>query len=171
VTRVVTESDREAGAEATATSNDGAVTFGPRKPQLARARDAAEPTRPARDDATTDAERDADDDRLRAEEDALRGFYAAIAGAGGAFRTAIAGPAAWPLITRRHPSVAEVWHQGRDCRAWDSPSLAVRWAVRGFWIADYLWETGCMTARVWWRTRITWAITILIVIAWIVWGH
>jgi hypothetical protein len=171
VTEVVTDSDREPGAGATATSNDGAVTFGPRKPPLARARDTAEPTRRARDAATADAERDADDDRLRAEEDALRGFYAAIAGAGGAFRTALAGPAAWPLIIRDNPSVARVWRQGREYRAWDSPSLAYRWAVRAFWIADALWETALMILRVWWRTRITWAITILILIAWIVWGH
>jgi hypothetical protein len=156
----ITEGDEVGPGEATATSNNEAVTFGGREAQLARPRDASQRTRDPDDGATADAD-----------SDVLRAFYALTARAGGAFRTALGGPAAWPLITRRNPSVLEVFRGGRGSRAWDSPSLLVRWPARGAIIAEALWETGCMTARVWFRTRITWAITILIFIAWLVWGH
>jgi hypothetical protein len=171
VTGLVTERDIGPDGEATATSNNGPLTIGGRSPQLARARDAAEPTRGPGDGATPDAD-----------SDALRGFYAAAGRAEGALRDgrakagrgvrmAFAGPRGWPVITRRNPSVLEVFSAGRDSRAWDSPSLLVRWPARGAIIAEALWETGCMTARVWFRTRITWAVTILIFVAYLVWGH
>lgn len=160
MTELVTDSDRTPDGEAASTSISEAVSFGEHEPQLARARDDAEPTGDPEDDASEDTD-----------SDALRVVYGAASRAGGAFRTALAGPAAWPVIIRRHPSVAEVWQHGRTSRGWDSESMAARWAVRAFWISDALWETGCMTARVWFRTRITWAITILLAVAYVVWGR
>jgi hypothetical protein len=156
---VITESDEARDGEAVTSNNNGVIGYGPREPQLARTRDASEPTGAPEDGATGDTD-----------SDVLRGFYTAVAAAGGALRAALAGPAAWPVITRRHPSIAEIWRSGRDSRAWDSDALLVRWPARLFWTADALWETGCSVARVWWRTRITWAVTILLVIAWLVWG-
>jgi hypothetical protein len=160
VTELVTDSDRTPDGEATSTSINEAVSFGEHEPQLARARDDAEPTGDPENDATADTD-----------SDALRAVYDIAGRAGGALRTALAGPAAWPVIASRHPSVLEVWQHGRDGAGWDHPALLARWPARAYWIFDALWETGCMTARVWWRTRITWAITILLVVAYVVWGR
>ena len=159
MTELVTDSDETWSGEAATSNNNKAVTFGEREPQLARMRDSAEPTATPEGDATPDTD-----------SDALRAVYSMVATAGGALRAAFAGPATWPLVTRRHPSVLEVWSHGRDGGAWDHPALLVRWPARVFWTAEAAWETGCMVARVWWRTRITWAVTILLVVAYVVWG-
>lgn len=158
MTGQVTDSDQIAGGEAAATSIIEAVTFGPREPQLARARDDGEPTGAPDGDASADTD-----------SDALRAVYGTAARAGGALRAALSGPAAWPAVTRRHPSVLEVFRHGQYGPGWDHPALLVRGPVRMFWRLDACWETGCMIARVWWRTRITWAITIIGLVAFLVW--
>jgi hypothetical protein len=87
------------------------------------------------------------------------------------------GPAAWPLFSRRCPSVAEVWRRGREFetktghRPWDNPAIVIRLPYRAAVIADAVWETFCMTLRVWFRTRITWAVTIVVIVALIIGRH
>ena len=156
----ITESDETDPGGAAATSNNGAVSFGEREAQLARPREDPEPTAGPDGDATPDTD-----------SDPLRVFYAAAGRAGGAFRAALAGPLAWPVVTRRHPAVLEVFRHAQAGAGWDHPALLVRQPFRAFWIFDALWETGCMTARVWWRTRTTWAITIIGVVAYLTWRY
>jgi hypothetical protein len=160
VTELVTGSDQTPDLGEATSNNSGVIAFGPSEAQLARARDSGEPTSGPEATATADTD-----------SDALRAFYGAAGRAGGAFRTALAGPAAWPVVTRRHPSVLEVFRHGQDTRAWHSPSLLVSVPVRVFWRLDSCWETACMIARVWWRTRITLAITVIAVVAFLVWRH
>jgi hypothetical protein len=101
----------------------------------------------------------------------FRGLFRSVSGA------ASSGPAAWPLFTRRCPSVAEVWRRGREFetktghRPWDNPAIVIRWPYRAAVIADAVWETFCMTLRVWFRTRVTWAVTVIAVAAWIIGRH
>jgi hypothetical protein len=160
----VTDSDE---TEEAATSNNNEPVFIPVDPQLARARDGAEPTTPPEWQAGEWAEGDGRPGAAEARQ-ALADLRER---AGGACRAAARGPRAWPLFTRRHPSVLEVFDAGRNVAAWDSESLLVRWPARVLITADALWELGCMTARVWFRTRITWTITVLAVIAWLAWGR
>lgn len=165
MTELVTDSDRETDEEAATSNISDAVTFGPRESQVARAREITDPT--GNPDGTASA--DTDSDMLPADDEALRAFYGTVGRAGGAFRTALAGPMAWPVFNRRHPSVLEVFQHAQASPGWDHPALLTRLPVRLFWRFDSCWETACMIARVWFRTRITWAINLILIIAFLVW--